>query len=72
MARFVKIDKNFGTLMTMHEFVESVNCTALTDYDGYGCYSDGVYEDTLNEIYPSMVDNDTIDLDKTHIIWYNK
>lgn len=61
--------KNFksgGDLFTMKEFKEDVDDFSLTDYDGYGKYSDG--EDVFDEV----VDLYNIDMKRSHVVWYNK
>lgn len=58
-------------LMTIEEWTNCVECGAFIDYDGFGHPSDGVYEDSSVEIYPSERLRN-ITPGATHIMWYNR
>lgn len=59
--------------MTLDEFVKACECSAYTDYDGYGVLatdkemSDVKIYASEYRLLPSMVSNWV-----THIVWFNK
>ena len=55
-----------GELYTMKKFKNMVESDDISDYDGSGSYSDGVYE--YHDIY--TVEN--LDESYSHVMWYNK
>ena len=61
---------DFGAVMTVKEFEESVEDNGFTDYDGAGCpVKDGMMCNAYN-ISPSAMDR--IPTDATHVVWFNK
>lgn len=61
---------SYGDLMTMQEFIKTVESGGFIDYDGYGSYSDGkVMFDCI--IKPSDVKKG-LNKKYTHIIWFNR
>lgn len=60
-----------GDLMTLDEFIEDCKSGCFIDYDGYGYYSDGVYETDI-KVYPSNVLDGEIQYKWTHVNWYNR
>jgi len=62
---------DFGSVMTLADFIENVKCGGFIDYDGYGHYvKDGKESDI--EIYPSDVKKGNIRKDFDTIIWFNR
>lgn len=61
----------YGYLMTMEEFIETVKCGFFIDYDGYGCYSDGK-EISQGSVCPSDVAKGTVDMKWSHVVWFNR
>lgn len=61
-----KIEDGCGDVFTIQEFFDMVNNGCINNYDGYGSYSDGIYElESIKDIYllnPSF----------SHVVWYNK
>lgn len=70
MSSYTKPHPNFGHVMTVEEFRESVEDGGFIDYDGWGNPSNGTHMDPNLTIYPSEVDK--IPPDATHIVWYNR
>lgn len=64
---------NYGTLMTIEDWLENVTSGGFIDYDGSGNYSDGKRMSNKS-VSPSDVDSDQIMKNKefTHIIWFNR
>jgi hypothetical protein len=64
---------NYGTLMTIEDWLENVTGGGFIDYDGSGNYSDGKRMSNKS-VSPSDVDSDQIMKNKefTHIIWFNR
>jgi hypothetical protein len=61
---------NYGSHMTVEQFVEHVKTGWLTNYDGFGYYASATQESNI-QVVPSDV---AFGLDKrfTHVVWYNK
>ncbi len=60
-------------LMTFEEWEGGVKCTAYTDDDGYGYWSDGeVKFVNLGRVYPSDWKAGKWKNNASHIVWYNK
>ena len=60
-----------GDLMTVEEYLDSVEHGAFIDYDGYGHPVKNDMEDANLFIYPSEGDRH-IPFDATHIVWFNR
>jgi hypothetical protein len=65
---------DYGDLMTIQEWIDSVDCGCFIDDDGTGNLA---YKDKMSniEVYPSMVKDgefNKIKNDFTHIVWFNK
>jgi hypothetical protein len=62
--------------MTIGEFIDAVHSGLFNDNDGHGVYADYTSKDVWSsfdeEVYPSDVYSNHIDLQRTHIVWYNK
>ncbi len=62
-----------GDLFTIDEFLDMVDCVAITDDDGSGVFCDGVSEQherlSCSDIYNGRV---IVDPKWTHAVWYNK
>lgn len=56
-----------GSHMTMAEFVERVDAGDFTDYDGFAEYATATHLAGIGR-----VNLDDIDVDQTHVVWYNK
>ena len=67
---FIHDISEFGDLMTLEEFIESVDNGSLIDYDGFG---QPVYNGKMSHIsvYPSDYEL-LLPKETTHIIWFNK
>ena len=62
---------NFGTVMSLEEFIDNVKGGGFINYDGFGIYvKDG--QETGIEIYPSDVKNLCIREGFDTIIWFNR
>lgn len=61
----------YGDLMTMEEFLDSVACGALIDYDGHGNYAT---ETEMSDIVvvPSDVRLGRINMTFSHVVWFNR
>lgn len=65
------VSESCGDLLDKNEFISYVRCGGFIDYDGFGRYSDGVYE--YDEIVkPSKVLKDGWNKKYTHVVWYNR
>jgi hypothetical protein len=65
----------YGDLLTMEEWIASVECGALIDYDGFGHYvlGDTVLSSMSMYVKPSMLKrNEVFTQTYTHIMWYNR
>jgi hypothetical protein len=62
---------NFGTVMTLDEFIGNVKCGGFINYDGFGRYIKDDMETNI-EIYPSDVKNKSIRKEFDRIIWFNR
>jgi hypothetical protein len=60
-----------GDVMSIDQFIKSVNCGLFTDYDGFGRYIRDGKESNI-EIYPSDVKHNSLRADFTQIIWFNR
>jgi hypothetical protein len=61
----------YGTLFTVSDYLDMVECGGFIDYDGFGHPSSGTHEDPRHIIKPS--DGATkIPPQATHICWYNR
>ena len=62
---------DYGDVMTLVDFIETVEMGGFIDYDGYGHY---IHEDqeTDIEIYPSDVKKGNLRKEFKSIIWYNR
>ncbi len=56
---------DYGDLMTMEQFINSVKSGFLTNYDGIGFYSDGEF------IYEAVDFQDKIK-SFSHVVWMNR
>lgn len=62
---------DFGTVMSLNEFIECVKSGGFIDYDGYGYYvKDGKESDIV--IVPSDLEANSIRKDFDQIIWFNR
>jgi hypothetical protein len=57
--------------MTMGDFVESCIGGFFSDYDGFGCYSDGK-KMSSKHIIPSDAIHGKHDTRYSHVIWFNR
>ena len=62
-------DYGYGELMTVDEFIECVDMGVINDYDGSGY---AVIDEEQTDIQVLCSDLETIPVDATHIMWYNK
>nr|DAN43757.1 MAG TPA: hypothetical protein [Caudoviricetes sp.] len=62
---------DYGDIMPLEEFIQSVKLGLFTDYDGSGYYAT---ENACSDItiYPSDITSGTYRRDFTHIVWFNK
>ena len=64
---------DYGHLMTMEDFKESVDCGGFIDYDGFGYYAT---KDKMSnkQIVPSDFRKNHILKNKefTHVVWFNR
>ena len=62
---------NYGTLMSLTEFIAFCKARLLINYDGHGRYAT---EDKMSDIYvyPSDIMSGTYRHDFSHIIWFNR
>lgn len=64
-------NKTHGDLMTIGEFIDHVHSGLFIDYDGHGNYA--YYDKCSNAvIIPSDVKKNLVDLNFTHVVWYNR
>ena len=61
----------YGTLMSLEEFVAYSKTGFLTNYDGHGRYATSDQASNIC-VYPSDVMMDTYRHDFSHVIWFNK
>jgi hypothetical protein len=62
---------NYGDVMALNDFIETVKSGGFIDYDGFGSYvKDG--KETNITIYPSDVKYNAIRKEFDTIIWFNK
>lgn len=62
---------DFGHVMSIKDFIGTVNSGGFIDYDGFGHYVKDGKESNV-EIYPSDVAHQSIRQDFDTIIWYNR
>jgi hypothetical protein len=62
---------DYGDLMPMSDFIETVKCGCFIDYDGYGKYSDGK-EMSEQTVRPSDVEAGKVDMKWSHVVWFNR
>ena len=73
-ASYVKLVEKDDDVMTIEDYLKSVEVGGFIDYDGMGLpIKDGKAADLgfLTYIYPSQGIG-VIPLDATHIVWYNR
>lgn len=61
----------YGSHITIKDFIEMCQNGYLMDYDGHGYYATDSLESNIL-IYPSDVTNNKIRKDFSHVIWFNK
>lgn len=61
----------YGNLMSLQSFKESVEDGSLTDYDGHGNYSTATQMSDIT-INPSNIEDDTYFRSYSHVVWFNK
>ncbi len=62
---------DYGDIMSLEDFIETVNDGGFIDYDGFGKYvKDGKKSDI--DIYPSDVKRNKVRKDFDTIIWFNR
>ena len=71
MKQLGTVEEDFGHLFTLKEWIDSVKCGALINYDGVGYYSDGkvIFD---KEVMPSDLFIEQVDKSFSHIMWYNR
>jgi hypothetical protein len=69
-VKYTGVIPEYGDLLTVQEFKDNCERGYLIDYDGVGAISDGVSIDNFSRVYPST--RDSIPVDATHIVWFNK
>lgn len=57
---------DYGDHMTVADFKDSVECGLFTDDDGHGYYA------TDKVMTRQRVDLSNVDMDHTHVVWFNK
>jgi len=62
---------DYGDLMTMQVFINSVKIGAFTDYDGFGNLSTET-QMSNRQLSPSQLRTRKIPKWATHIVWFNK
>lgn len=62
---------SYGDLFTAKDFWEDCKSGFLTNYDGYGEWSDGKYVYGRHIITPDMLKKMRT-FRNTHVVWYNK
>lgn len=62
---------DFGSLMSLKDFIENCKDGSFIDYDGSGRYVKDGKESNIS-IYPSDVKNKSIRTDFDQIIWFNR
>jgi hypothetical protein len=60
-----------GDIMTVEEYLQTIECGGFIDYDGHGHPVKDNMEDANLFIHPSQGDQH-IPFDATHIVWFNK
>jgi hypothetical protein len=63
---------DYGSLMSVDKFVESVKEGYFIDWDGSGYYTNGETYSYADEAVPSEIDEGKINKNFTHVIWFNK
>lgn len=59
-----------ATILTRVEYIESVKCHALIDYDGYGYPVDCNKMAKNFMLWPSQLEH--LPEDCTHVVWFNR
>ena len=62
---------DFGSVMTLKEFIERCGDGGFIDYDGHGCYVKDEKKTNI-VIYPSDIKHNSIREEFNKIIWFNK
>lgn len=62
---------DYGTVMSLNEFIDYVNYGSFIDYDGYGNYVKDNQKTNIH-IYPSDVEYGAIRKEFDKIIWFNR
>lgn len=62
---------DYGLHMTMKEFVKSCLCGSFIDYDGTGYYATAT-KISDREVRPSDVTRKCVDMQYTHVMWFNR
>lgn len=62
---------DYGSVMSLKEFLENVECGGFINYDGFGRYVVDNQQTNI-EIFPSDVENKLIRNEFETIIWYNR
>lgn len=71
MANYITPIPDYGDVMPLREFLESVRDGMFIDYDGFGYpVKDDKMDDDIR-IYPSNVVH-VWPKDATHIVWFNR
>ena len=62
---FYNENEDYGDLFTIAQFEDSVDCGAITDYDGQGYWANSTHHSDTSCF-------ETPPIGATHVIWYNK
>ena len=68
----LRVIPDYGTHMTMAEFIDHVRSGGFIDYDGYASYATETHIVNGQYVYPSDVLSGNYDSSATHVVWYNK
>lgn len=63
--------ENGDDVMSIEEFIGSVNEGFFIDYDGFGCYTKDKKISNI-KVYPSDVSHNSLRKDFDTIVWYNR
>jgi len=66
-----ELDKKYGDIMSVEEFITSVKDGWFIDYDGYGRYVKDGKESNIT-ILPSDVEHNSVRKDFDKVIWFNR
>jgi hypothetical protein len=64
-------NKIYGDLFTTEEFAEHIFQGTITDYDGFGEWSDGEHTYEILDSVDAIFDNPKPNI-YTYVMWYNK